>query len=63
MAKRLNVPVILGTANWKTKTITIFEPFKVEETFEKTVEKIAQILEPMRPLGKHPENESPIKPL
>lgn len=63
LAKRLNIPCILCTANWSTKIITIFEPFNIEETYEATVEKIAVILEPMRPLGKYPENESPIIPL
>jgi 1-acyl-sn-glycerol-3-phosphate acyltransferase len=62
LAKRLNRQIILVTANWKTKTITIFEPFKIEDTFEATVEKTAEILEPLRPLGKYPENESPIVP-
>lgn len=52
--------MILTTANWKTKIVIIMQPFYVEDTFVATVEKIVAILEPMRPLGKYPENESPI---
>lgn len=62
IAKRLNIPIIICAINWQNKTVAFFDPFNVEETFEATVEKIAAILEPMRPLGKYPENESPIKP-
>lgn len=63
IAKRLNIPIVLGIMNWQNKTFTFVGPFNIEETYEATVEKIAVILEPMRPLGKYPENESPIKPL
>jgi len=62
IAKRAKIPIILLTVNWKTKTIKVFEPMRVEETFELTVEKLAGMIEPLRPLGKYPENESPLIP-
>jgi len=62
MAKKAKIPYVICVINWNTKTIKIFDPIAVDETFELTVQKIANLVEPLRPLGKYPENESPIIP-
>lgn len=62
IAKKAKIPYVILTINWHTKIIKMFDPIEVDETFELTIQKIAGLVEPLRPLGKYPENESPIIP-
>jgi len=55
-----NSKILLFGCDWKNKTFRTFEPFEPHGTVQETISHIADILEPFVPMGKFPENESPI---
>lgn len=60
IAKQTNSKILIFGCDWKNKNFRMFEPFEPHESIELTISHISNILEPLRPMGKFPENESPI---